>query len=244
MKKVLILGASSGIAFELIRIFANLDYELTLTVKNFDALIELKYKLAEELAYTNPDIKVLNVLDYNSVCDFYNAKELHYDVVICCIGYLGDQAEAQANPLEASKIIKINYANLTYLFEAIAADFEQRKQGTLIVVSSVAGDRGRQSNYIYGSAKAGLTAYLSGLRQRLAKVKVNVLTVKPGFVDTKMIAGKKTIKALTAKPEVVARSIYNAYLNQRNVIYTPFYWRYILLILKLIPEWIYKKLKV
>ena len=122
--------------------------------------------------------------------------------------------------------------------------FEPLKKGTIVFISSVAGDRGRQSNYIYGSSKAGLTAYTSGLRSRLAKSNVNVVTIKPGFVDTPMTYGMKMPKPIVASADKVGKDIYHAAIKGKNVAYTPFYWRFIMMIVTSIPEFIFKKLKL
>jgi short-subunit dehydrogenase len=118
------------------------------------------------------------------------------------------------------------------------------KQGVIVGISSVAGERGRQSNYIYGSAKAGFTAYLSGLRNRLQKENVHVLTVLPGFVYTKMTENLKLPKPLTAAPEEVGVAVYNGVVKRKNVVYVRWMWRWIMLIIKLVPESMFKKLKL
>jgi len=123
-------------------------------------------------------------------------------------------------------------------------DFEKRKSGFIIGISSVAGDRGRKSNYIYGSAKAALTAYLSGLRNRLYVANVHVLTVKPGFVATKMTEGMDLPEKLTAQPEAVAEDIYRAQQKNKNVLYTKWIWRWVMLIIKVIPEWKFKRMSI
>ena len=114
----------------------------------------------------------------------------------------------------------------------------------MVGISSVAGDRGRKSNYIYGSAKSALTAYLSGLRNRLYDAQVQVLTVKPGFVATKMTAGMDLPEKLTAQPEEVAEDIYKAQQNGKSVIYTKWIWRYVMMIIKMIPEWQFKGMSI
>jgi len=121
---------------------------------------------------------------------------------------------------------------------------ERQRAGTMIVLSSVAGDRGRQSNFIYGSAKAGLTAYLSGLRNYLYAKKVHVITVKPGFMETKMTEGLPLNPKLTATPKEAANGIYSAYKNGRNVVYILPIWGFIMLIIRNIPEFIFKKLNL
>ena len=164
--------------------------------------------------------------------------------VISAVGYLGDQEKAQTNFEEAKKIIDTNYTGIVSLFNIIANDFEQRRSGFIVGISSVAGDRGRKSNYIYGSAKAALTAYLSGLRNRLYDAQVNVLTVKPGFVATSMTAGMDLPEKLTAQPEEVAKDIYEAQQKGKNVLYTKWIWRWVMLIICNIPEFQFKKMSI
>jgi hypothetical protein len=130
------------------------------------------------------------------------------------------------------------------LFNIIANDFEKRRSGFIVGISSVAGDRGRKSNYIYGSAKAALTAYLSGLRNRLYDAQVHVMTVKPGFVATKMTEGMDLPEKLTAQPEEVAKDIYKAQQKSKDVLYTKSIWRFIMMIITAIPEWKFKGMSI
>lgn len=157
---------------------------------------------------------------------------------------MGDQEKAQSDFAESRKIIESNYLGAVSVLNIIADDYELSGQGVIVGVSSVAGDRGRQSNYIYGSAKAGFTAYLSGLRNRLAKKNVHVMTLKPGFIKTKMVAGLKTPAPLTALPDKLASYVYKAIGKKRNVVYYLPLWRYIMTIIVVIPESIFKKLKL
>ena len=120
---------------------------------------------------------------------------------------------------------------------------ELKGSGKIGIIGSVAGDRGRRSNYVYGSAKAALTAFLSGLRARLSSTKVKILTVKPGIVNTKMIIGSNSPRLLTADPHKVGKDIYKAYVKGKEVIYTPKYWKYIMMVVKLLPEFIFKRTK-
>ena len=164
--------------------------------------------------------------------------------VISAIGYLGDQKKAQSNFREANKILDTNYTGITSLFNVIANDFEKRGSGFIVGISSVAGDRGRKSNYFYGSAKAAFTTYLSGLRNRLYEANVHVLTVKPGFVNTQMTAKMDLPTKLTAQPEEVAKDIYDAQNSKKDQLYTKWYWKWIMIIIKLIPEFKFKKKKL
>jgi len=142
------------------------------------------------------------------------------------------------------RIIDINYSKLVPVMNYFAQKFESRRSGTIIGLSSVAGDRGRQSNFIYGSAKAAFTAYLSGLRNYLFEKKVHVMTVKPGFMATKMTEGLPLNPKLTATPKQAAACIYKAFKKQKNVVYVLPVWGVIMMIIRNIPEFIFKKLKL
>ncbi len=157
---------------------------------------------------------------------------------------LGDQHEAEQNWLQCKHIINSNYTGAVSILNVIANDFERRKKGVIVGISSVAGERGRQSNYLYGSAKAGFTAYLSGLRNRLFHHGAHVVTVKPGFVRTKMIEDIRTPGPLTASPKQVALSVSSAIRKKRNTVYVLSIWSLIMFVIKLIPETIFKRLKL
>jgi hypothetical protein len=164
--------------------------------------------------------------------------------VISAIGYLGDQEKAQNDFRESNQIINTNYTGIVSLINIIANDFERRGSGFIVGISSVAGDRGRKSNYLYGSAKAAFTTYLSGLRNRLFKANVHVLTVKPGFVNTQMTAKMDLPKKLTAQPEDVAKSIFDAQNSNKDLLYTKWTWKWIMMLIKIIPEFKYKKINL
>jgi short-subunit dehydrogenase len=129
------------------------------------------------------------------------------------------------------------------LLEQFAARFEERGEGFIAAISSVAGDRGRQSNYIYGASKAGLSAYLEGLRNRLYHRGVHVTTIKPGFVDTKMTFGLPGL-FLVASPQQAAKAMYAAIVKKKNTAYVPWFWRYIMLIIRHVPDWQFKKMRM
>ncbi|MBQ9104764.1 MAG: SDR family NAD(P)-dependent oxidoreductase, partial [Mailhella sp.] len=163
--------------------------------------------------------------------------------VLCAVGLLGDQLEARHNAEAADAILRANFTGLVPLLSLAANTFERRGSGLIIGISSVAGDRGRASNYLYGSAKAGFTAFLSGLRARLSHSGVQVLTVKPGLVDTPMIQGRPLPHFLVASPELVARDIAKAVQRGRAVLYTPWYWRGIMFAVQNMPERLFARLK-
>lgn len=239
MSYVLMLGASSDIAGAVAREYAKHGYDLYLAARKTDELaafsndIKIRYGKEAKPVY-------FDALDYKSHEDFYAALHPKPAGVICAVGYLGDQEKAQQDFAETDRIIQTNYTGCVSILNIVANDFEQRKSGFIVGISSVAGDRGRKKNYMYGSAKAAFTAYLSGLRNRLYEAGVQVLTVKPGFVDTKMIKGMETPEKLTAQPEEVANDIYRAQSSGKDVLYTTWVWRYIMTIINSIPESIFK----
>lgn len=166
------------------------------------------------------------------------------DMVISVVGYLGNHQNALSNKEECERILQTNFIGAVSILNIIANDFEAKKEGIIVGISSVAGERGRKSNYLYGSAKAGFTAYLSGLRNRLYKHKVHVLTVIPGFMRTKMLGDMKTPHFLTASPEVAAVQIIKALRGRKNIVYIYPMWRWIMLLIRLVPERYFKKLNL
>ncbi len=243
MKHALILGATSDIAKALAHKYASQGYGLTLAARKPEQLTETVTDL--EIRHAGQATAVaFDALDYASHPKFYSSLAAKPDVAICIFGYLGTQETAQIDFSEAEQIINTNYSGAISILNIIANDFEQRKSGTIIGISSVAGDRGRQSNYIYGSAKAAFSVYLAGLRNRLVKAKVHVLTVKPGFVRTKMTANLSLPAPVTAKPAQVAEDIFKAHHKGSNQLYTLWMWRYIMLIIRHIPEGIFKRLSM
>ena len=243
MSYILIIGAKSDIAKATAREYAKHGYDLYLAAKNAGELEEFANDV---IVRTQRSVKTLelNILDYKSHQAFYEQLQEKPLGVISAIGYLGEQEKAQIDFHEAQLIIDTNYTGIVSLFNIIANDFQKRRSGFMVGISSVAGDRGRKSNYIYGSAKAAFTAYLSGLRNRLYEANVHVLTVKPGFVATKMTEGMDLPEKLTAQPEEVAKDIYDAQQKNKDVLYTKWVWKWIMLIIKTIPEWQFKRMSI
>lgn len=243
---LLVLGANSLIAQAVAAKFAEAGSEIIFAGRNLDEMAKIAGDFSIRYKAKCSAVQ-FDGLDYSSHKKFLEdvlAKIPDLNNVLISFGYLGTQDKAQVDFNEAHKIIDTNYTGVVSICELIAAEFESHKKGTICVISSVAGDRGRQSNYMYGSAKAGLTAYLSGLRSRMFKSGVNVITVKPGFVNTPMTYGMPLPKPLVASPQKVGSDIYKAMKNGKSVVYTPFYWKWIMLIVKFIPEFIFKKLKL
>lgn len=164
--------------------------------------------------------------------------------VICVAGLLGNQADAADDPEQAELIMRTNYLAPALFLGEIANRMERRGGGTIIGISSVAGDRGRATNYLYGSAKAGFTAFLSGLRNRLAASGVHVVTVKPGFVNTRMTQGMKLPALLTAEPDEVGRAVLRADERRRDIVYVRPVWLPIMAIICLLPERVFKRMKL
>ncbi len=221
--------------------FAMEGWGLTLAARN----AEMLEALASDLRIRS-DFEVrtqpFDALVFAGHRAFYEALEPKPDAVVCVFGYMGDQLLARTDFDEVRKTIDTNFTGAVSILNLAADDFEKRGQGAIIGISSVAGDRGRQSNYIYGSAKAGFTAYLSGLRNRLAKKGVHVMTVKPGFCRTRMTEHLELPAALTSTPEQVADAVFRGLQKKRNVVYTLWMWRWIMLVIKHIPEFIFKKM--
>lgn len=163
--------------------------------------------------------------------------------VACFVGSMPEQAEIDADPSLIDGTIIDSFTGPARFLQLVATEMEARGGGTVIGVGSVAGDRGRIGNYVYGAAKAGFHTYLSGLRNRLNRAGAHVITVKPGFVDTSMTWGIEGM-FLVSSPEAVAEALLKAVKKKKNTLYTPFFWRYIMMIIRSIPEPIFKKLSV
>ncbi|SKD08707.1 hypothetical protein SAMN05660461_4583 [Chitinophaga ginsengisegetis] len=243
MSTLLILGAGSDMAVAIARKFASEKYDIQLAGRNTAALIPQQQDLQVRFG-VKATTHMFDAAHFASHTAFYAGLPVPPDITVCVFGYLGDQEKAQQNWQEAATIINSNYTGAVSILNIVAESYEARKQGTIVGISSVAGERGRQSNYIYGSAKAGFTAYLSGLRNRLFRSGVHVMSVQPGFVNTRMTQHLTLPPLLTAQPEAVATAVFKAVNRKKNVLYVKWHWRYIMLIIKLIPEGIFKKLSL
>lgn len=207
-------------------------------------------KEATERFAKHIDVKFLQqseVIELNLLkeINYFEFDDIQSNLLFCATGFLGEGSEESLyDNKNTERIIDINYAKLVPVINYFAKKFESKRSGTIIGLSSVAGERGRQSNFIYGSAKAAFTAYLSGLRNFLFDKKVHVMTVKPGFMATKMTEGLPLNPKLTATPKQAANCIFKGYKKQKNVIYVLPIWGIIMLIIRNIPEFIFKKLKL
>ncbi|MDY8135846.1 SDR family oxidoreductase [Aquimarina sp. 2201CG5-10] len=240
MKHILILGAKSDIGKALAEIYAQNGYHLILAGREIEVLSQFKTSI-EEKQGVSVQLVHFDALKYDTHQSFFSNLKTKPFGIICCVGYLGNQQLAQQDPKEAKRIIDTNYTGCVHILDICATYLEQVGDGFIMGISSVAGERGRKSNYFYGSAKAGFTTYLSGLRARFVNKGVHVITVKPGFVNTKMIAHLETPKLLSIEPERLASIVFKAQQHKRNVVYVGWKWKYIMWLIRSIPEFIFKK---
>jgi len=240
---LLIIGATSDIAKTTAREFAKNGFDLILSSRKIEALKEFKKDL--EIRYEiEVDLKEFDIIEFSKHQEFFNEIKDKVDVVLVAAGYMSSQKEAEVNFDKTINTINVNYTGAVGVLNIIANEFEKRKKGTIIGISSVAGDRGRKSNYIYGSSKAAFSAYLSGIRNRLFKSNIQVITVKPGFVYTKMTEGLDLPEKLTATSEEIAQEIFKAFKKKKDVVYLKPIWRIIMRIIIYIPESIFKRMNI
>lgn len=243
MPSVLILGATSDMGRAIAYKFAAKKYDIQLACRNPEAIRSVVSDLS--IRYQcNCSAYAFDAVDFSSHGQWYASLPQKPDIAICVFGYMTDNEIAISSWEETLQTIATNYTGAVSILNIIAGDFSSRKSGTIAGISSVAGERGRQSNYIYGSAKAGFTAYLSGLRNKLYHNNVHVVTILPGFVYTKMTEHLNLPKLLTATPEDVADYTCNAIIKRKNVVYIKWFWKWIMLIIKCIPETMFKKKKL
>jgi len=246
MKKVLIIGATSAIAEAAARLFAARGDALFIVARNAEhlRLIAEDLSVRGAMRAATATLDVTDFAAHEALLDAAERELGSIDIVLVAHGTLSDQDECQRSVAAMRREFDINGVSAMALLTVLANRMEARGSGTLAVISSVAGERGRQSNYVYGAAKAALSTFLGGLRQRLAKANVNVLTIKPGFVDTPMTAAITPKGALWAQPDRVAAGIVKAIDSGRSVVYLPWFWRWIMLVIRLIPEPVFKRIKL
>jgi short-subunit dehydrogenase len=242
---ILIVGATSAIAEAALRVWAARGCALYLLARDM-ARVEA---IAADLRVRGAAAVHSGLLDVTDFAAHARAIELaskalgRIDAALIAHGTLPEQARCETDENYALREFAVNGTATIALAGLIAQKLEEQGHGTLAVISSVAGDRGRASNYLYGSAKAAVSTYLSGLRQRLNSRGINVLTIKPGFVDTPMTAPFKK-GLLWAKPEQVARGIVRAIDKRRAVVYLPGFWRGIMTVIRCMPEFVFRRVRL
>ena len=245
MSNIVILGATSAIAEQVARLYAGSEQHILLVARNHEALSTVANDLlvrgagkVDTLAYD-----FSNLENIEQLVEKITAVLGRIDLLFVAYGSLPKQLECEASIELTQAEINLNYLSVVSVLTGLSQVMVKQGTGTIAVISSVAGDRGRKSNFINGTVKGALSIYLQGLRNALSDKGVHVLTVKPGFVDTPMTSDfKKGI--LWAKPEKIAKDIYRAITKNKDVIYTPWFWRWIMLIIKSIPERIFKKMNL
>ena len=242
INRITVLGATSDLGKALAYRFAPEASHMVLSARKTERLEAMQQDLLVRELCSSVELLAFDAVDMDLAA--LRSIALRTDVLMITIGYLGDETKARNDFSEAAHIIQVNYTALVAILNIFANEMEKRGTGSIIAISSVAGERGRQSNYHYGSAKAGLTAFLSGLRNRLFSKGVHVMTVKPGFMNTRMTAGLKLPPLLTSSPKSVARQIYFAYRWRRSEIYVGGIWRWIMLGIRCIPEIVFKRMKL
>ena len=245
MKKILIIGATSVIAEHCARLWAVRGDALYLVGRNEERLkaiaSDLKVKGAAQIYTYHMDLNEMD--NHVTMLDKAELALGNIDTVLIAHGTLSNQKNCEQSVIEAIAEIQTNALSIVSLLTLIANRFEKKRNGTIAVISSVAGDRGRISNYVYGSSKAMVTSFTSGIRQRLHKANVAVVTIKLGFVDTPMTAHFKK-GLLWAKPDFVSAKIVKAIDQRKNEVYIPSFWRFVMTVIKIIPENIFKKINI
>jgi len=243
-KSVLILGSVSAVGRAIAHEFAKEGFSLLLA----DIEMEENERIAKDIR-----------IRYRVYCDtmFFDAEDTDThpvflekvveklsgipEGVVICFGYMPVQEEAQKDFRLIKRAVNVNFLGAVSILEKMMSKFEERNHGFAIVISSVAGDRGRKSNYIYGSTKGALTRYVEGLQHRLSSTKVRVLLVKPGFMDTAMTYGLNLPQPLMASPEEAGKIIYKAWKRKKQVVYVKWFWRYIMLIIQHLPRFVFHR---
>jgi decaprenylphospho-beta-D-erythro-pentofuranosid-2-ulose 2-reductase len=242
-KILLVLGGTSDIGRATALLFARQGWTVQLAGRDRTAL----QREADDVTARSGvavTTHVIEILDTPSLPHFVERLPALPDAVVSVIGLLGEQARAETDPEHATIIMRSNFEGPALVLGLFAECFLARGSGTIVGVSSVAGDRGRASNYVYGSAKAGFSAFLSGLRNRTAKHGVHVVTIKPGFVHTRMTEGMNLPGLITAEPDEVAQAVWRGITKQKNQIYVRPIWALIMFVIGSIPEVVFKKTSI
>ena len=242
---VAVFGATSPIARAIALQYAEVGAAVFLGARDVDEAERIASDIAIrcDVSTLAAHFDALDVDEHPRLVEHIESHLGPIDVAVLAFGAMGEQDESQRDFAAARRVIDINYTGAASLCEALAVGMSERQSGSIVAISSVAGERGRKSNYVYGSAKGALTLYLGGLRNRLAAHNVGVLTVVLGFVDTRMTFGMQTAIPI-ATPEDAARAIRRAQRQGKDILYYPRFWRPIMGIIRAIPEKLFKRLNL
>ena len=244
-RKIWVLGGTSAIAQAYARLAAVGGANLLLIGRNQDHLQANAADLAARGGQASVDVvELAGEVDHDAVVVGLIEQHGFPDEVLVAYGILGDQERALNDLAQAREIIEVNYVSVALWLLAIRKRREPARTLVFVVIGSVAGDRGRGSNYIYGSAKGGIDRFLEGMQHAHAGTPLHVVRVKPGFVDTPMTAGIKKGGPLWAKPDRVARDIQRAVDRRAAVVYTPWFWRLIMTIICVMPRFLFNRMKI
>ena len=242
---ILVIGATSAIARSISRLYAIKGAKIFLLARNEERLrestVDLKLRGASDVKALNYNAE--NTNSHPKIVDAAVQFLGSIDIALICHGNLPNQGECQADYQKAEDAIRVNGLSVISLCTEIVNQLRTQKKGTLVVITSVAGERGRQPNFIYGAAKSMVSTYLQGLRGSLLKDNIHIVDVRPGLVDSPMTAHLKK-GALWSSAESIAPSIIKGIRKKRSIIYTPWYWRLIMLLVCMIPEAIFKRIKI
>jgi short-subunit dehydrogenase len=244
-KRVVILGATSAIAEAAARIWAGRGARLVLVGRNAERLEAIAADFRGRGA-AQAEVLVADCAEVEPTAELSRIVEIlgGLDVVLLAYGVLGDQAQLERDPAASADLLRTNFTSAAAWCQAVAAALERQRSGALLVIGSVAGDRGRGSNYVYGAAKAGLGVLVEGIAHRLARTGARAVLIKPGFVDTPMTAGVARKGPLWARPEAVARTIIASADRGGPVVYAPAFWRPIMLVVRNVPSAIFHKTRL
>lgn len=242
-KKILVFGGTSDIGFTIAKEFMLNGFNVSLIGRDEKKLNNNKLSL-EKISNGNCEILLHNFANVTDIKYDFNALVSDSTVSVVCYGEMPTQELLEKSDNIINDCININLTSQIILINKINNIYKKTGNKSILAVSSVAGDRGKASNYIYGSSKAGLSEYLSGLRQANYHNKVHICTIKPGFVYTKMTRHLTLPSLLTSMPEKVGKKAYNAYVSKIDIVYISGIWKYIMLIIKSIPEFIFKRIKL
>lgn len=245
-QNILIVGAASGIAEAVARRYAEQGAGLFLVARNQDKLQAISADLTARGA-KEVHTFVMDANDSHLLTQMLDAAWQAFeaiDVALIAHGTLPDQLRTETDIPYAIAQFRTNAESAIVCLAGLAQRFDTQGRGVIAIIGSVAGDRGRASNYLYGAAKAAIDTYASGLRARLLKRGVHVLTIKPGFVATSMTTQLNLPEKLTATPESVASDIHRAITKRKDVLYTPWFWYWIMLIIRWIPAVIFKRMNL